>query len=202
MTTFPKQIGFLVEGGADQGALPVLTAKVLQCEIDPVFIRREENGFDGLVKNHKKFRGWVRSFQWRAQGGVIVVDNDRQQAGKRYNHIEAMLPSPLTVSVVIGVAVEMLEAWLIACPEAFEAVFNHSLHSFLKSNQLPESYPDPKRWVIIPYLHKYTAYQRLNREISQKIAQTEACQVEIIRQVCPSFEQFAGDLEAAFEEIS
>lgn len=114
MTSFPKQIGFLVEGGADQGALPVL----------------------------------------------------------------------------------------IACPEAFEVVFNHSLHPFLKSNQPPESYPDPKRRIIIPYLHKHTAYQRLNREISQRIAQTEACQVEIIRQTCPSFEQFANDLQAAFEEIS
>ncbi len=175
------RLGFLVEGDSDWGAVPVLTEKLLGQEVEPVPVPYR-GGYQALRKN---FVGYTYSFQYMdVRSGIVVVDNDQRPHGERRARLEGMIPEGLSVPVIIGVAVQMLEAWLLACPETFERVFGYPL----RLRKEPEDYAHPKSEVVIPYLEKNTEYRRLNEEKARELAQY--ADVEVIRRKCKSFREY------------
>lgn len=59
------RLGFLVDGGADAGALPVLTEHLLGRPVQPEFVQARMRGCRQYVNDPKRYQGYVRSFQWR-----------------------------------------------------------------------------------------------------------------------------------------
>ena len=114
--------------------------------------------------------------------------NELFWAGQNFYISEIFLP------VIIGVAVQMLEAWLIACPETFERVFGYRLR--LKKD--PEDYAHPKNEVVIPYLEKHTDLRRLNEGKARELAQH--ADVAVIKRKCNSFREYDSLLDVLRKE--
>lgn len=185
------RLGFLVDGDADAGALPVLTEYLLGLPIHAEFVRARVRGCRQYVNNPKRYNGYVRSFQWRSVlAGLVIVDNERD--GGCVEELKSITMLDLSVPTVVAVAVEMLEAWLIACPDAWRRVFGHPLPRLDKE---PEHYLHPKNEVVVPYLLKHTTYRRLNEEKAFDLAVEARSEIETIRQRCPSFRQYDQALE-------
>ncbi len=191
------RLGFLVDGGADAGALPVLTEHLLGRPVQPEFVRARIRGCRQYVNDPKRYQGYVRSFQWRdVLGGLVVVDNERDPACTE--ELRSLTMSDPGVPAVVGVAVEMLEAWLIACPEAWQRVFGRPLPSLAKD---PEQYLHPKNEVVVPFLLRYTAHRWLNEELAFYLAVEMGREIETIKQRCPSFRQFDAALDVIRRQI-
>lgn len=190
------RLGFLVDGGADAGALPVLTEHLLGRPVHAEFVRARIRGCRQYVNDPKRYQGYVRSFQWRGVlGGLVVVDNERDPAC-----VEALrtLTTPdLAAPAVVAVAVEMLEAWLIAWPDAWQRVFGRPLPSLVKE---PEHYLHPKNEVVVPFLLRHTAHRWLNEELAFDLAVEMGREIETVKQRCPSFRQFDAALNVIRRE--
>ncbi len=185
------RLGFLVDGGADAGALPVLTEHLLGRPVQPEFVQARMRGCRQYVNDPKRYQGYVRSFQWRnVLGGLVIVDNERDP-----DCVEALRAITTTAGdahAVVAVAVEMLEAWLISCPNAWRRVFGQPLPALAKE---PEQYHHPKNEVVVPFLLRHTAHQWLNEELAFELAVEMEGEIETIKQHCPSFRQFDAALD-------
>ena len=185
------RLGFLVDGGADAGALPVLTEHLLGIPVHAEFVRARIRGCRQYINDPKRYKGYVRSFQWRGVlGGLVVVDNERDPACAEA--LRALTMPDADVPAVIGVAVEMLEAWLIACPDAWQRVFGRPLPSLTKE---PEQYLHPKNEVVVPFLLRHTAHRWLNEELAFGLAVEMGREIETVKRRCPSFRQFDAALD-------
>jgi hypothetical protein len=185
------RLGFLVDGGADAGALPVLTEHLLGLPVHPEFVRARIRGCRQYVNDPKRYMGYVRSFQWRGVlGGLVIVDNEQDPACVKT--LQTITMHDIAVHVVIAVAVEMLEAWLIACPNAWRRVFGRPLPSLGKE---PEQYLHPKNEVVVPFLLQHTAHRWLNEELAFDLAVEMGDEIETVKQRCPSFRQFDAALD-------
>lgn len=103
------RLGFLVDGGADAGALPVLTEHLLGRPVQAEFVQARIRGCRQYVNDPKRYQGYVRSFQWRnILGGLVIVDNERDP--NCVEALRAITPPSAGAHAVVGVAVEMLEA--------------------------------------------------------------------------------------------
>lgn len=192
------RLGFLVDGGADAGALPVLTEHLLGLPVHPEFVLARIRGCRQYVNDPKRYQGYVRSFQWRGVlGGLVVVDNEHDPACTK--ELRSLTMSAPGVPAVVGVAVEMLEAWLIACPDAWQRVFGQPLPSLAKD---PEQYLHPKNEVVVPFLLKYTAHRWLNEELAFDLAVEMGREMETVKQRCPSFRQFDVALDVIRRQIA
>lgn len=180
------RLGFLVDGGADAGALPVLTEHLLGQPVHPEFVRARIRGCRQYVNDPKRYRGYVRSFQWRnVWGGLVIVDNERDPAC--VEALRLLTTDGVGAQAVVAVAVEMLEAWLIACPNAWRRVFGRPLPALAKE---PEQYYHPKNEVVVPFLLQHTAHRWLNEELAFALAVEMGSELEALKQRCPSFRQF------------
>ena len=189
------KIGMLVEGETDRGALPPIVSKLLGREVSPKFVYRK-GGFQGLMAR-KKFEGYVRAYgHLDVELVIVVVDNDRRPAGERRSVIESRIPSDVRKPVVIGIAVEMLEAWLIACPEAFEDSFGRPV----RLKKKPEEYQDPKREVVNRFLEDNTMHRVLTRELARRIVDSGHWDADKARRECPSLDDFFERLSNAVGE--
>lgn len=184
------RLGFLVDGGADAGALPVLTEHLLGRPVHAEFVQARIRGCRQYISDPKRYQGYVRSFQWRGVlGGLVVVDNERDTAC--VEALRALTTPDLGAPAVVAVAVEMLEAWLIACPDAWQRVFGRQLPSLVKE---PEQYLHPKNEVVVPFLLRHTAHRWLNEELAFDLAVEMGREIETVKQRCPSFRQFDAAL--------
>jgi hypothetical protein len=185
------RLGFLVDGGADAGALPVLTEHLLGQPVHPEFVQARIRGCRQYVNDPKRYRGYVRSFQWRSvSAGLVIVDNERDRGCVRT--LQTITTHDIAAQVVVAVAVEMLEAWLIACPNAWQRVFGRPLPPLGKE---PEQYFHPKSEVVVPFPIKYTTHRWLNEELAFNLAVEMADEIETVKQRCPSFRQFDTALD-------
>jgi hypothetical protein len=192
------RLGFLVDGGADAGALPVLTEHLLGRPVQPEFVQSRIRGCRQYVNDPKRYQGYVRSFQWRnVLGGLVIVDNERDPVC--VEALRAITTTSGGARAVVAVAVEMLEAWLISCPNAWQRVFRQPLPALAKE---PEQYQHPKNEVVVPYLLQYTAHRWLNEELAFDLAVEMGKEIETIKQRCPSFRQFDAALNVIRRELT
>lgn len=103
---------------------------------------------------------------------------------------------PGTVPVIVGIAKQMLEAWLLAQPDVVEAVLWEPLsNEDRKRCEDPESIRHPKKEVIRPYNGGVDLSQRQAELIGQNLDFS----AEAIRDACQSFERFAQDVHVLLE---
>ena len=198
ITDMEVRLGFLVDGGADAGALPVLTEHLLGRPVHPEFVRARIRGCRQYVNDPKRYQGYVRSFQWRGVlGGLVIVDNERDPAC--IDTLRALTAHNLSVPAAVAVAVEMLEAWLIACPNAWQRVFSRPLPTLTKE---PEEYVHPKNEVVVPFLLQHTAHRWLNEELAFTLAVEMSSEIETLKQRCPSFRQFDAELDIIRRQLA
>jgi hypothetical protein len=88
------------------------------------------------------------------------------------------------VPVIIGIAKQMLEAWLLAQPEVVEAVLWDPL------SEEPEEIPHPKNEII----HRYNGGGDLSRQQAEHIGEHPDFSAAVIEARCPSFARFAEDV--------
>jgi hypothetical protein len=187
------KIGFIVEGSVDQGVVPGIAGKILGKPVEPTFVFKKGGGFKALFARNK-LETLLRALRTMSvEVAVVVVDNDCRPPRERIELIEKRIPEDGARPTVVGVAVEMIEAWLLACPEAFEAVFLKPIR--LAKN--PEDYRDPKREVILPYLGEYTPYRTLNKDLGERIVSSPSFDISRAIGNCRSLGEFSDKLKQA-----
>ena len=192
------RLGFLVDGGADTGALPVLTEHLLGVPVDPQFVQARIRGRRQYVNQPKRFEGYVRSFQWRnVASGLVIVDNENDPTC--FQLLQTITPQNLSRPVLVAVAVQMLEAWLIACSDAWKRVFGHPLPPLKKA---PEDYVHPKNEVVLPYLLEHTTRRWLDEKTAFDLAVESQSELDSIKNLCPSFRRFDAALDVIRERIA
>jgi hypothetical protein len=101
-----------------------------------------------------------------------------------------------TVPVIIGIARQMLEAWLLAQPEVVETVlWDHLSDEDRKRCEDPESIRHPKKEII----RRYNGGGDLSQRQAERISQNPDFSAEAIRDACQSFERFAQDVYVLLE---
>lgn len=96
-----------------------------------------------------------------------------------------------TVPVIIGIAKQMLEAWLLAQPDVIASVLWQPLSDEDRARcETPEAIPHPKREIV----HRYNGYEDLSQQQAKQIGEHSEFSAAIIETRCPSFARFAADI--------
>ncbi len=96
-----------------------------------------------------------------------------------------------TVPVVIGIAKQMLEAWLLAQPDVVVSVLWEPLSEEDRLRcETPETIPHPKNEII----HRYNGGGDLSRQQAEHIGGHPDFSAAVIEARCPSFARFAEDI--------
>ncbi len=96
-----------------------------------------------------------------------------------------------TVPVVIGIAKQMLEAWLLAQPDVVASVLWEPLSEEDRSRcTTPETIYNPKNEII----HRYNGGGDLSEQQAKEIGEHPAFSAAAIEARCPSFARFSADL--------
>ena len=96
-----------------------------------------------------------------------------------------------TVPVIIGIAREMLDGWLLAQPHVVETVLWERLSEEDRMRcEDPESIRHPKKEIT----RRYNGGGDLSRQQAEDIAQHPDFSADAIRDVCRSFEHFTQDV--------
>jgi hypothetical protein len=150
--------------------------------------RSLQRGFSGVLRNlGADLRDLARR---EAELIVIITDNDRQPPSERPKALRAQTrKASVSVPVVIGVAVQSLEAWLLADEQAIaQAVGAPNL----PRQPDPETIDDAKthfQELIGPYLSQNPD---LEAAYWEQIA--KSLDLQKVKKRCRSFQRFAQDL--------
>lgn len=100
-----------------------------------------------------------------------------------------------TVPVIIGIAKQMLEAWLLAQPKVVETVLREPLSEGDRARcAVPEEILHPKNEII----HCYNDDRDLSRSQAEVIGKHPDFSAAVIEKLCPSFARFAEDVHMLF----
>jgi hypothetical protein len=175
-------IGLIVEGDYDEAALTEFVRKCLSTEVN--VICRPCGGAPQLMK---KFPGFLDYFR-RVNAGfpvdraIVVRDADHKNSEALISQMESKISGRTYLFPrYLLVAVETMEAWLLADEQALSAVTNQALHRVPE----PEKIFDPKarlRTILSRAQIVYTP------EMGRKIA--AAARPDILAARCPSFKKF------------
>src|SRR5712692_4089847 len=167
-------IGLVVEGDYDEAVIPV-------------FIRRSRKGVKVVPR---RCRGTVTASKlrcilgehnrsYRPEKVLIERDNDGGDPASLIAAMKNMIVGTFSFSIHPLVAVEALEAWLLADPLALESVLGVK-----KSFASPEKIRDPKAQ-LEKLLSRRTAYTpKLAKEIAEKM------DLNVLKTRCPWFATF------------
>lgn len=163
-------IGLIVEGAYDEVAIPVL-------------LKRCRNGVKVITRKCRgsvtgKFLGLLAELgqSHRTDKVLIVSDADGREPRTVLSAIQRRLVGNYRFIVTPLIIVEMLEAWLIADPEALETILGVKT-SFVH----PERIRDPKAELRRLFAQR-SAY---TPEIARRIA--EEIDLELLARRCPKF---------------
>jgi hypothetical protein len=167
-------IGLVVEGDYDEAAIQV-------------FIRRSRKGVKVVTRQCRgsvtagKLRGIlaVLSQSYRPEKVLIVRDTDGGDSARLIAAMKKMIVGTFSFPIHPLVAVEALEAWLLADPLALESVLG-----IKKSFPSPEKIRDPKTQ-LRKLLSRRTAY---TPELAKGIA--EEADLSVLKTRCPWFATF------------
>jgi hypothetical protein len=96
-----------------------------------------------------------------------------------------------TVPVIIGIAKQMLEAWLLAQPDVIASVLWEPLSDEDRARcETPEAIPHPKHEIV----HRYNGYEDLSQQQAKRIGEHSEFSAAIIETRCPSFARFTADI--------
>ncbi len=166
-------IGLVVEGEDDKAAIPVL-------------IKRSRKGVKVVTRQCRgtvtgKLRGILAELNqsYRPEKVLIVRDTDGADPASLIAAMKNKIVGTFSFSIHPLVAVEALEAWLLADPLALESVLGVK-----KSFASPEKIRDPKAQ-LEKLLSRRTAY---TPELAKAIA--EKLDLNVLKTRCPWFATF------------
>jgi len=165
-------IGLIVEGEYDKEAIPVL---VRRCRAGVRVVTRKCRGsvtgrLAGIIAELER--------SYRAEKVLIISDADGREPRTILSTIKGKLGKGYRFVVVPLVIVEMLEAWLIADPQALERVLGVK-----RGFKSPEKIRDPKS--ELRKLLRATIY---TPEVARRIA--EEIDLGVLGRQCPRFVAF------------
>lgn len=144
-----------------------------------------------LLGRNLPFEYPQRRIEW------VDVSGQAAQCSNLYLTLDSLLDRILSthqagaVPIVIGVAVQMLEAWLLAQPEVVENVLWDSLSSQDRNRCVtPEAIPHPKNEII----HPHNGGDDLSQGQARQVGEYPGFSPEPIEAACPSFARFAADI--------
>lgn len=207
------QVMLLSEGNTDvtitmhadtQGALRVFVRRILEKEFGRTVTEWEIRG-GKLPRLHKRklggFQGKVRqaiidhSINSDISHLGISIDRDGPANKQRLallcagRDVAEQEGYRLASSTALGVAVEMIEAWLLADTKALANILGVS-----GSTSDPESFSDPKA-----KLNELKKESLLSvNEIYDHLA--EQADLDVVMKRCPSFEQFVSEIRQRFTD--
>lgn len=98
-----------------------------------------------------------------------------------------------TVPVIVGIAVQMLEGWLLALPHVVESVLWDRLSDCDRARCVdPEAIHDPKSEIV----RRCNGGDDLSRQQARQVAGHADFRAAVIEMRCPSFARFAQDVRA------
>lgn len=150
---------------------------------------RIAGGSDLLIKQTlRELLTWLHPNQ-RPDLAVVFVDRDGE-ARRRATLSQYLDGLPATAAtVVLGVAREEFEAWLVADEQAVAS----SLHCRLSKSKSPERMaPREAKELLTGWLTQHQPERDAHPELRRQIA--ECCSLDVVRKRCPAFESFIKDL--------
>lgn len=184
------KVGFCVESERDMEVIATLVERLLNLPAPMTRLARTspQRGFGGVLANLARD---LRDLERRgAELIVVVTDNDRDPPNKRPKELRGQVRrAGGSVPVIVGVAVQSLEAWLLADEQAIaQAVGAPNL----PRQPDPETIDDAKTHfseLIGPFLAQSPD---LKESYWAKIA--EDIDLQQVKKRCRSFQRFAQDL--------
>lgn len=131
------KLGLIIEGERDELAVSGLVRRICEQSKCPVNISKERTIFGrGFGRINKKLPAFARRLQdVGSEAIVVVVDNDRKPRNSRLRSLRQKI-NRTSVPVAIVVAIQAVEAWLLADERA--------LNSALGTTQIPKL-PSPSK---------------------------------------------------------
>ena len=143
------KLGFALEGNSDYPVIPSLTRRVVQVTFGGIGLSE-----DSVLRPRKRGHGFIRELptfaqQLRDDGVdivVAIVDTDNTKVNERRRLLDESkqrcVERGIAVCVASGLAVQALEAWLLADEAAIFRVFDGVRSSV--TFHTPEQEPMPK----------------------------------------------------------
>lgn len=177
-------IGICVEGQNDIEAIKSLLMKINSSYIDNFinYIPRYHRGYPNLIRNlHQTLFEFNRL---NVNIIVILVDNDRQKKQRRFKELQKICKGTHCNYdlIAMGVAVEALEAWLLADENALSKLTNRTI----SAQQNPENIQRPD--VVLKEITQYHSIGMPYFEILQRIV--IELNLDIVLRRCKSFKNF------------
>ena len=136
------RIGIIAEDTSDVVVMRLITMGILNnYKLD---VKKQVGGGCGKIK--RKCAAWSHSLIQRGCKGVVIVhDLDRNSEAKLRRDLEEKVSTQCTVSWIVLIPVEEIEAWLLCDPKAIAKAFREV--RVVKIPGLPEQIPSPKEYL-------------------------------------------------------
>lgn len=191
------KLGFALEGNSDYPVIPCLARRLISEAFQDVTLAP-----DAELRPRKRGHGFIKELPALARQLrdvdvdmlVVVVDTDQTQLRERKALLEEAksrcAERQIPVCIADGLAVRSLEAWLLADEEAIFRTFDGDRAGLT----FPRCEQDPvPKQTLNQIVRKLTDGREISfasyaRELS------EAIRLNILRQRCPHFDEFARNL--------
>ncbi len=177
--------GLSIEGPNDQYTVQILVERVL-AGLDLDWMYRPHRGYASLERELKD--DLVEYEVGGVKLVVVVADNDRSSRNHRKRQLnESMdLHPSLKEVTIIGIAVQALEAWLLADEKAMSTACGRDI----RTQPNPETIDDPKN--LLRSLVQIKTLSIPHPQLLSKIA--HALRIDFVRTKSDSFNIFCDDL--------
>jgi|GEM_PF-6796318 len=188
------RVGLIVEGPFDEAVLYNIVRKILAADFEQIsrWVDRDLWGKFKRGESYTQLRGYVKMLVAHGCSLIVIVwDNEGEEKGKRLNRLrgqierldeEAILHPP----IAYGIAVQALEAWLLADINAVRRVLEVRIDAV---DDPTDEIPDPKDRLrkIVSESSLRSSYTEIARSISAEL------DIEIASRHSRSLRQFRKD---------
>ena len=189
-------VGICVEGTSDIEAIKAILTKLtevnskykIRCEV------RQYRGYPNLIHNlHQGLREFNKLY--KADIITVIVDNDRNKRNQRFNEIAEKCEKELCGEVVvIGVAVEALEAWLLSDEKALSKIVQRTIRAIRNPENIKN--PDVKLGEIVHINSLEKPYPEILKEIALNL------NLKNVSYRCRSFNSFRESYVSKLKAVS
>lgn len=198
-----SRVGLLVEGGIDEEILSVVLAQLLKTfrrwrsqQNVFMFYLFPPNGYSEIPKNLRTLVNLYQDPSERARIGcdVFVIVHDMKNTEEVQREIRRILRDNQTFPAVYGIAIQELEAWILADIENVNRMV-FRVEPTPRLPRAPERDSDPKRTLVELFIRpsKEAEFDGWNLECARRVAPHIRPEQVIAR--CPrGFGRFVGIL--------
>lgn len=187
------KLGFIIEGEYDEPVISKLVRRICEQSEYSVNISKERIRFGrGFGNISKKLIAFTEQLQIvGSETIVVVVDNDRMPCNSRFNSLKRKI-NKISVPVVIGVAIESVESWLLADEQALNSALGVTQIPKLPSSSKIKKPKDKLAQIVKKY-----ADQPVSRGLYSQIA--DRADKKVLDKRCKSFNRFHNELKTCLK---